>query len=102
MPALSADLEKKSVAIYDDKKDTKFTKKEKLRDQIVYQAIRPGEKIDLDIAGTVTNEASRTYKAVAAQFKIIYFVSALDENNRPIVNVYVGNDPSCMYPAGSF
>lgn len=102
MPALSADLEKKKVAIYDDQKDTKFTKKEKLRDQIVYQAIRPGEKIDLDIAGTVTNEASRTYKAVAAQFKIIYFVSALDENNRPIGNVYVGNDPSCMYPAGSF
>ena len=102
MPALSADLEKKTVAIYDDQKDTKFTKKEKQQDQIVYQAISSGEKIVLDIAGTVTNEASRTNNAAAAQFKVTYFVSALDENNLPLGNVYVGNNPLCMYPAGSF
>lgn len=102
MPALSADLEKKTVAIYNDQKDTKFTKKEKQQEQIVYQAIKPGEKIVLDIAGTVTKETRRANNAAAAQFKVSYFVSALDENNLPLGNVYVGNDPRCMYPAGSF
>lgn len=102
MPALSADLEKKTVAIYNDQKDTKFTKKEKQQEQIVYQAIKPGEKIVLDIAGTVTKETRRANNAAAAQFKVTYFMSALDENNLPLGNVYVGNDPRCMYPAGSF
>ena len=83
---------KKTVSIYDELKDTTFTKKDKRNGNIVYQAIRPGEKRNLDIQGTVTNEAGRTDQAAAAQFKIAYFVPVLDENGLPVGNVYVGNE----------
>ena len=95
MPTLGKGTEKKTVSIYDALKDTTFTKKDKRNGNIVYQAIRPGEKRDLDIQGTVTSEAGRTDQTAAAQFRITYFVSVLDENGLPVGNVYVGNeDPS--------
>lgn len=101
IPALSGELEQKNVEIYNAQKDTKFTKQEKINNQIVYQQIAPNEKIDLDIAGIITNEKTRVSKAAAAQFRVKYVVSVLDEKKLPIGNVYVGNDEFLAFPQGT-
>lgn len=45
----------------------------------------------LDITGTVSND-TRTNKKAAAQFRITYIVSALDDTGAAIGNTYVGDD----------
>lgn len=107
LPAVDNTTKKKTVDIIKDTeahtsvfygktagKDTKVTAIAK--DQTLSEAaggVAPtaaGYK-GLDITGTVQN-TTRTNKKAAAQFRVTYVVSALDDAGDPIGNTYVGDD----------
>lgn len=52
----------------------------------------PANTLKLDLAGTVKADPNLADKAAAAQFRVQYTVSALDDNGKPLGRVYAGDD----------
>lgn len=107
LPAVDNRTKKKTVDIINDTeahasvfygktagKDTKVTAIEKdktLSEAAGGPAVTDATYTGLDITGTVQNVV-RTNKKAAAQFRVTYVVSALDDNGDPIGNTYVGDN----------
>lgn len=107
LPAVNGTTKKQTVDIINDAeahasvfygktqgKDTKVTAIEKnktLSEAAGGPAVTEATYKGLDITGTVKNVV-RTNNKAAAQFRVTYVVSALDDNGDPIGNTYVGDN----------